>query len=341
MEHKVKVSCVIPVYNREDLVGAAIESILNQDYQDYEILLIDDGSSDDSCAKIKSYQDTRIRLLCNDKNRGIAYTRQRLMEEARGEYIAFLDSDDVAMANRLSLQVTYLEEHPDTVLVSGSCYFQSNQGSKAHILGMTSKQLKYALIFDNPIVTSMTMIRKETLLEHGIKIHDDCHVSEDYDIWTQLALHGKIEALEQVVGIQKVDTANSIFNEARSSKLELLQSINSKIRGRYLKGLGIFLEDKDLEIWNLFFVDYVNPRKDYSLVIKELPPVFEKVRRQFDDLIFEESAKRYILRNLRVMSLRYKEKIEAGMALGMRLSLKEKGLLLVDHVARILLRKYK
>src|SRR5690606_28917246 len=106
------VTVFMPVYNSEQYIREALESILNQTYQNLDILLVDDGSTDRSVEIIKSYQDTRIRLIQNEKNMGIPYTRNVGLKEAKGKYIAIMDSDDIAVSNRIERQIQYLETNP-------------------------------------------------------------------------------------------------------------------------------------------------------------------------------------------------------------------------------------
>jgi len=113
----VKVTIVIPVYNREKYIVAALESVLAQTFTDFELLVIDDGSTDRSVALARSYGDPRMRLVCHTTNLGVAKTRNQGLQLARGEYLAFLDSDDWAYPARLAKQVAFLDHHPDYAAV--------------------------------------------------------------------------------------------------------------------------------------------------------------------------------------------------------------------------------
>ena len=106
--HPPTVTVFIPVYNREHYISEAIESILTQSFPNFELLLVDDGSTDRSVEVLRSYDDARIRVVCNEHNLGIPQTRNRGLELARGVYIALLDSDDQACPDRLIKQVAFL-----------------------------------------------------------------------------------------------------------------------------------------------------------------------------------------------------------------------------------------
>lgn len=112
----VVVSVIMAAYNSERFIGAAIESVLGQTYQELELLIIEDGSTDGTLAVIQSYTDKRIRVLINDKNRGTLYSMRHGVSEARGEYIAVLDSDDMAEPERLRKQVAILRRKPEVLL---------------------------------------------------------------------------------------------------------------------------------------------------------------------------------------------------------------------------------
>ncbi|MBW2258128.1 MAG: glycosyltransferase family 2 protein, partial [Deltaproteobacteria bacterium] len=107
-----KVSVVIPVYNRERYIGQAIDSILSQSFRDFELIVVDDGSSDGTPAVVERCGDPRVRLVRHETNQGIPRTRNRGLLEARGEYVAWLDSDDVALPQRLRVQVDVLDRSP-------------------------------------------------------------------------------------------------------------------------------------------------------------------------------------------------------------------------------------
>ena len=133
-----KVTVFIPVYNRERYVGAAIDSIFAQSFSDYELLLIDDGSTDRSLEVMRAYTaDPRLRVVCNERNLGIPRTRNKGLQLARGEYIAMLDSDDLAHPKRLEKQVAFLDRHSDYAQIGSWGRAVDEQGS---LLKRTKRQ---------------------------------------------------------------------------------------------------------------------------------------------------------------------------------------------------------
>jgi len=117
------VSIIIPAYNRAHTIERAIQSVLNQTFQDFEIIVVDDGSTDETQAIVEGFRDPRIRYLCHERNRGAAAARNTGIKAAHGEYLAFLDSDDEWLPEKLSEQITVLQSAPDEVHASCTGYY--------------------------------------------------------------------------------------------------------------------------------------------------------------------------------------------------------------------------
>ena len=122
------IAVIMAVYNESAYVCEAIESILNQSFTNFEFIIVDDGSTDDSLKKIRSFDDKRITII-RQENRGASAARNRAVEAARAEYIAVLDSDDVAETNRLEKQYRYLEKHPSVIAVGGLAAVITEEGN--------------------------------------------------------------------------------------------------------------------------------------------------------------------------------------------------------------------
>ena len=193
------VSVVMPVYNRADLVGRAIDSILNQTFTDFEFVIVDDGSTDDTPRVLKNYaeRDNRIRIITNPGNKGISYSRQRGAEAARGTYIAIMDSDDWSIPDRLEKSVLFMRDHPDIDAVSG--YIANIQDLTStdnfssdgpyHLLespGTTEVDLAFYNAFPN-----VCALYKRTFAQtHNIRYNTNLISAEDYDFWRQFVMAG-------------------------------------------------------------------------------------------------------------------------------------------------------
>ena len=192
-------SVFIPVYNRAHLIGRAIDSVLAQAFTDFELIIIDDGSSDESVATVEAYDDPRIRLLKNDGNKGIPVTRQRGLEEARGRYFALLDSDDWMHRQRLQRQIAFLERRPSIACVGGSVQKYRPDGRTAGRLVRPRRpeDVHVWLLFRNAFANTTLMGRTDILRAHGYRA--DFVVSEDYDLAARMAVHHRIANLPDVM----------------------------------------------------------------------------------------------------------------------------------------------
>lgn len=130
------VSIILPVYNGQDWLDQALQSLVGQTFADFELLVIDDGSTDQSAARIRRWaqKDSRIRLMHNDAPHGLPYALNRGLREAKGAYIARADHDDIHRPNRLALQVTYLNTHPQIMLLGGGYQPFSSAGQRPPII---------------------------------------------------------------------------------------------------------------------------------------------------------------------------------------------------------------
>ena len=118
-----KVSVLIPAYNREKFIELTIKSVLDQSYQNIEIIVYDDGSKDNTVEKIKSIKDKRLKLYIGETNRGVGYARNFLMEKATGEYLCWLDSDDLLSVDRITKCINYINEHSVDIVYSKIQWF--------------------------------------------------------------------------------------------------------------------------------------------------------------------------------------------------------------------------
>ena len=123
-----KVSVIMPAYNAGKYISAAIKSILEQTYSDLELIIINDGSTDDTLDIASSYHDSRIHIINNSKNMGLAKSLNIALDVSRGKYFARSDADDINLPNRFKTQVKFLELHPEVDVVGTDMYIFSDQG---------------------------------------------------------------------------------------------------------------------------------------------------------------------------------------------------------------------
>lgn len=182
------ISIIVPVYNAQAYIEDTIETVLEQTYGDWELLLVDDCSSDNSPAIMRKYEDGRIRILEQSINQGAARARNRGIEEARGRYIAFLDADDKWEKNKLEKEVTFMKE------MQAAFAFTSYEFADEHGIGngkiahvprtlVYKEALKNTIIFTTTVMFDMTMISKELIQMPEVK-------SEDTATWWKILREG-------------------------------------------------------------------------------------------------------------------------------------------------------
>lgn len=184
------------VYNGEKYIRESIESILNQTYKNFELIICDDGSKDKSLEIINEYQkkDNRIIVIKNEKNLGLAASLNNSIKMAKGEYIARMDCDDIAVENRLEKQVDFLDKHEEYAFVGSSVKLFDNNGVWGERINPAD--LPKELVFTKqPIVHPTTMIRRNVLeLVNGYTVAPYTYRTEDFDLWCKIYSKGFIGA---------------------------------------------------------------------------------------------------------------------------------------------------
>src|ERR1035437_9636183 len=188
------ISVLMPVYNAEPYLKEAIESVLNQSFRDFELLLIDDASTDKSVEIIKSYHDNRIVLLQKPINSGYNDSLNMAIPFAKGEYIARMDADDLSLDNRFLKQYNYMEQHPD-ILVLGTMLkvIGADFSNKYHPI--TYDQVKLFSLMGSPVAHPTVFIRRSVFDTYNLKYDRNFEPAEDYDLWSRILEIGKIENL--------------------------------------------------------------------------------------------------------------------------------------------------
>jgi len=190
----------MPVYNGETYLPEAIESILNQTFTDFEFLIIDDGSTDNSWNILNNINDSRIRLVKNNRNMGITKTLNKGLQLARGDYVARMDSDDTCFPERLQRQKVFLDENLNFAMVGSWVEVIDEIGRKIKKINfpIVSYLLKWRLLNTNTFVHSAVMFRKNAVLGLG-GYFDKYRHAEDYDLWSRLSTHFEVANIPAVL----------------------------------------------------------------------------------------------------------------------------------------------
>lgn len=198
------VSVIIPTYNRRQFVCDAIDSVLNQTYKDYEILVVDDASADETYEFLKEKYKDKIILIRNKENRGVSFSRNIGMKNSKGEYICFLDSDDIWKKNKLAQQIEFFKNHPDSVvnqteeiwLKDGKFKNQKKKHAKPNGECFT-KILSICLV-----CASAVIIKREIFNEVGL-FDESLEVCEDFELWLRIGAKYPIHLLPEALTIKR------------------------------------------------------------------------------------------------------------------------------------------
>jgi len=190
-EARPKVTVFIPVHNREHYIRVAINSILAQTFNDFELIVVDDGSTDRTVEVLASYSDPRLRVVRHSQNLGIPAARNRGLELARGEYIALLDSDDHAYPVRLARQVKFLDANPEITQTGSWCSFMDSDGNmldKVRRQPLKPEDIHAHLLFHCPVINRTVMARTAALRQIGYD--PEFPRCQDYDMHSRLVIAG-------------------------------------------------------------------------------------------------------------------------------------------------------
>ena len=212
------VTVLIPFYNRVQWVVEAVQSVLDQTYTDFEIILIDDGSTED-VTPLQQLADERIRYV-RQANKGSAAARNVGLDLARGRYIAFLDSDDLFMPDKLEKQVTCMEQRPDVVISHTSYQQMSREGE--YIKDIQSGKFSgkvYPLIytyFKPNIATPTVMIRRDAL-DDTVRFREHVHINEDVLFWVHFVKKSELIGIEEPLTKVRLHGQNAFMDLSKQA----------------------------------------------------------------------------------------------------------------------------
>lgn len=256
------VSVILPVFNADRYLGEAIESILTQTLSNFELLIVDDCSTDNSLAVARTYEsDPRVRVLANVENKGRSFSDNYGAEHTNGQYIAKMDADDIALPHRLQSQVDFLEKNPTVGLTSAfmRCFGESKI---LYNYPITADDVRSFLLFNMPVANPAVMFRRTLLDEYGLRYDDTIQdtFGEDYEFIARAA---------QVVSIaNQPEVLLNYRTLSQSVKADVHARRNAKshqIRERLLSWFGIPFTERELYVHNTISY-YPFTLEDISLV---------------------------------------------------------------------------
>ena len=274
----------MPVYCAEKYIEEAVQSILNQTFQDFELLVIDDKGKDNSIDIVRAICDSRIRILENDYNRGIAYATNVGLKHAEGKYIALMDDDDIAMKDRLQLEYDYLESHSDIDVVGGGDICVDEAGkimSYRREVICNPKRIKAELLFRDRIHNATSMYRREFVERNHLLYREGLLGMQDYKFWTECAACGRIANIDRVISKWRNHGANTTWRVRVGHSIERREKF-AEIQRDSLKMQGFVLDDKEQALFCEIFDEGENGMLALNKLL-EVQLVLMKIIRQAKD----------------------------------------------------------
>ena len=300
-----RVAVLISTYNDERFLATAIDSVLAQTYSDFEIVVVNDASTDGTGRIAAGYRDRRVRVIENSENLGTGPSLNRGLAVIRSEYVAKLDADDVCFPQRLAKQVAFLDAHPDVAAVGAQAVGIDAKGRRVRRLESwyetTEWGIRWRRIFQNPLIHSATMFRRAIVWDVLGGYDDRYRFGEDFDLWDRLGRRYSIRNLpERLIGRRVYPgSLSAADNPARAGYLERkIPRIHANMRE------GLQWDDVP-ERWATLWVEIGNqsiPRTADD--VRELADGIERCAARFAELYPEGAAEGEVVRHQAAMLAR-------------------------------------
>jgi glycosyltransferase involved in cell wall biosynthesis len=238
MEKDIKVSIILPTYNGAKYISRAIESVLSQSFSDWELLIVDDGSTDDTENIIKEYanKDSRIKYLKNENNLGTQKTLNRGLKEAKGEYIGRIDEDDEWIdKDKLQKQIEFLDNNSEYVLVgTGAVFINEDRKELTRcLMPETDEKIRNNLLCKNNFIHSSVVFRRNAVLQSGgYAEKKETREVEDYDLWLRLGLVSKMYNLPEYSTLY-MTREGGFSSRNRLNQLKKGIKLSKEYKGKY------------------------------------------------------------------------------------------------------------
>lgn len=218
-----KVTQIICFYNEEKYLEKAILSILNQTYKNIELIIINDGSTDLSEKIVQGIQDERLIYISNNKNHGLAWCRNQGLNLATGEYVGFVDADDIAEINKIEKQVSFLEKNKDILAVSGNYDYIDRDGKHLNLqnkdIPTDNLSVRTKMLFGNCVAGPCALFRREIINKNNIRHDIHMITSQDYFFWLECLKFGKICNIDDILFHYRINHGSkSNINKAKDEQ---------------------------------------------------------------------------------------------------------------------------
>ena len=240
------VSVVLPVYNAAPYIEATITSILEQTFTDFELLVLDDCSTDDTAARVQSIRDPRLRFIQNPRNLGRAGTDNAALPHVRGQFIAKMDGDDLCHPERLARQVAFLESNSDVNVVGA---WIQNFGASTYLnrYPVSPDAAQVLTLFTLPTGNPAVMLRTSLFRDHGLAYDNALRQTEDYDFFARYVRELRVVSLPEALIQYRVLPRT---NATKTNILAERATVSDEVRARLLTDWGLVYSARELQVYN-------------------------------------------------------------------------------------------
>ena len=235
----MKVSILLPVYNAAHTIQETLDSIFNQTYTDYEIIIINDGSTDGSEEIILQNKDSRIHYYSNPENKGLIYTLNQGIDLCQGEYIVRIDADDIMLPTRIEKQLEYMDKNPQ-IAASGSAVwnFDGIHRDRLYIPPLQPEKMHYRILLGSTVPHPAAIIRKSVLDRHNIRFNPDYIHAEDYKFWYDLLQYGDLANLKEPL-IKYRHSSTQVSSKHKQTQLAISAQLRREMITKLLQKQGL------------------------------------------------------------------------------------------------------
>ncbi len=292
------VSILLPVYNGELFIRESIESILQQTYTNWELLVVDDGSKDNSSTVIESFKDARIRFI-RKNNTGLGDSLNQMLSFAKGELLARQDQDDISLPLRLEKQVEFMLKNPDVGLVGTWSKIINSSGKETgrfHKHPTGNIELKMDLFFDNPFVHSSVMLRKIVLTDCGLYNAELSSLAQDFEFWFRISGKYKVANIPEVL---------HEYLEIETSISRTIDDFSAKVAEQCSKNICSALPNENQDIIYNFAHFYHGSGKTTGQVNAALFKQFKNIIFSLEKVVTNGFIGTYSLKHIQLLKRKY------------------------------------
>lgn len=238
-----KITVILPVYNTEKYIKEAVQSILDQTFTDFDVLIINDASTDNTLNILNEFSDSRIHIINNETNLKVVKTLNKGLDLAKGEFIARMDADDIAHPKRFEKQISFFEAHPN-VEFCGT--WVQNYGAEDSIMraAYTHDSIKARMLFLNPIFHPSVMFKKKSFDRHNLRFDESFTNAEDFGMWAKAIDLVRFANVPEVLLKYRIHAEN--VSVLKSSNKTVLDEIHYRVYREFFKKIGVAFGDNDL-----------------------------------------------------------------------------------------------